>query len=188
LPGGWAEIWLADEFCTNRQQRRLSMPQTISPSFKARHIIRSYAQTINADPSKVFDLICPVKEADWLDGWDCTLLYSKSGFAEAGCVFLSRQEGEKDTIWMITKRDVENKVVEFVRATPESRIARLTVSVKEMGEGRSRVVVTYDFTALSEAGNHFLEQYTEQAFIETMQFWEKSMNYYLETGKILKRS
>ena len=82
------------------------MPQTISPSFKAKHITRSYEQTINADPARVFDLLCPVKEAEWLDGWDYTLLHSESGLAEEGCVFLSRQEGEKDTIWMITKRDV----------------------------------------------------------------------------------
>ena len=64
------------------------MPQTISPSFKAKHITRSYEQTINADPSTVFDLLCPVKEAEWLDGWDYTLLHSESGLAEEGCVFL----------------------------------------------------------------------------------------------------
>ena len=163
------------------------MTQIISSSFRAKHISRSYEQTINADPSKVFELICPVREAEWLDGWNYTLLYSQSGFAEEGCVFLSRQADEKDTIWMITKRDTENRIIEFVRATPESRIARLTVSVKEKGESTSSVVITYDFTALSEAGNQFIEQYTEEIFTEAMRFWEKSMNHYLETGQTLKR-
>jgi len=164
------------------------MTQTISSSFQANHIIRNYEQTINADPSKVFDLLCPVKEALWLDGWDYTLLYSKSGLAEEGCVFLSRQEGEKDTIWMITKRDVQSREIEFVRATPESRIARLTIAVDEKEAQVSRVQITYVITALCEEGNQFLEAFTEDKFTEAMKFWEKSMNFYLQTGKKLIRS
>ena len=163
------------------------MPETINPSFKAKHIIRSYEQTINAEPVKVFDLLCPVKEAEWLDGWDYLLLHSESGFAEEGCVFLSRQEGEKDTIWMITRRDVQNREIEFVRATPESRIARLTIAVDEKAAEVSKVKITYVITALCEEGNRFLEAFTTENFEAAMKFWEKSMNYYLETGKKLSR-
>ena len=164
------------------------MPQTNDPSFSAKHTTRSYEQTIHADPARVFDLLCPVREAEWLDGWDYTLLYSKSGLAEEGCVFLSRQEGEKDTIWMITRRDVENRETEFVRATPESRIARLTIAVDEKAENLSKVKITYVITALCEEGNRFLEAFTPENFAAAMKFWEKSMNYYLETGKKLAKS
>ncbi|MBW2585036.1 MAG: hypothetical protein JRE36_16110 [Deltaproteobacteria bacterium] len=153
------------------------MPQTISPSFQAKHITRSYEQTISADPSKVFDLLCPVKEAQWLEGWDYTLLHSESGLAEEGCVFLSRQEGEKDTIWMITKRDVHSR-----------EIARLTIAVDEKAANISKVKITYVITALCEKGNIFLEAFTEEKFTEVMKFWEKSMNYYLKTGKKLKQN
>lgn len=155
--------------------------------FAAKRITRSYIQTIHADPSRVFDLICPVREAEWLDGWDYTLMYSESGVAEEGCVFTSRQEGEKDTIWMITRRDIRNRVIDFVRATPESRIALLTIAVKEKAPNASSVRITYVITALSEDGNRFLEAFTEKKFNEAMQFWEKSMNYYLESGKRLSR-
>ena len=163
------------------------MPRTISPSFQAKHITRNYEQTIYAAPSKVFDLLCPVIEAQWLDGWDYTLLHSESGLAEEGCVFLSRQEGEKDTIWMITKRDVQSREIEFVRATPESRIARLTIAVDEKEAQVSKVKITYVITALCEEGNQFLKAFTAEKFSEAMKFWEKSMNYYLETGKKLRR-
>ena len=164
------------------------MPQTPSPSFKAKHITRSYEQTIHADPARVFDLLCPVREAEWLDGWDYTLLHSESGLAEEGCVFLSRQEGEKDTIWMITRRDVLNREIDFVRATPESRIARLTIAVHEKATNVSKVMKTYVITALCEEGNKFLEAFSQENFEAAMKFWEKSMNYYLETGKKLKRT
>ena len=163
------------------------MSQTIDPSFKAEHVIRSYEQTIKADPARVFDLLCPVKEAEWLDGWDYTLLHSQSGLAEEGCVFLSRQEGEKDTIWMITKRDVQKRQIDFVRTTPESRIARLTISVDKKEAQVSKVRITYVITAVCEEGNTFLEAFTQENFEAAMKFWEASMNYYLETGKKLRR-
>ena len=163
------------------------MPQKTEPSFKASHITRSYEQTIHADPDRVFDLLCPVREAEWLDGWDHTLLNSQSGLAEDGCVFLSHQEGEKDTIWMITRRDVLNREIEFVRATPESRIARLTIAVKEKAATISKVKITYVITALCEEGNKFLEAFTRENFETAMKFWEASMNHYLETGKKLSR-
>ncbi len=163
------------------------MPRSISPSFKAKHITRSYVQTIHADPASVFDLICPVREAEWLDGWDYTLLHSESGLAEEGCVFLSRQEGEKDTIWMITRRDLRKREIEFVRATPESRIARLTIAVDEKAANLSQVKITYVITALCEEGNSFLEAFTQEKFKAAMTFWEASMNYYLETGKKLTK-
>jgi hypothetical protein len=163
------------------------MTRTNGSSFSAKHITRSYEQTINADPARVFDLLCPVKEAEWLDGWDYTLLHSESGLAEEGCVFLSRQEGEKDTIWMITRRDVQNREIEFIRATPDSRIARLTIAVDEKAENRSTVQITYVITALGEEGNTFLEAFTRDNFEAGMKFWEASMNYYLETGQKLRR-
>ena len=164
------------------------MTQTLDSSFKARHVTRSYEQTIYADPARVFDLLCPVKEAEWLDGWDCTLLHSESGLAEEGCVFLSRQAGEEDTIWMITRRDVQNREIEFVRTTPESRIARLNITVDQNTATASTVKITYVITALCEAGNEFLKAFTQENFEAAMQFWEASMNYYLETGEKLTKS
>ena len=164
------------------------MPPNTDSTFNPKHIIRSYEQTINAYPPRVFELLCPVREAEWLDGWDYRLLHSESGLAEEGCVFLSRQEGEKDTIWMITRRDVEKREIEFVRTTPESRIARLTITVNEKASNVSQVFITYTITALCEEGNRFLDAFTQENFEVGMKFWEKSMNHFLATGEKLKRS
>ena len=37
--------------------------------FKAHRITREYRQTIEASAETVFPLLCPVREAQWLDGW-----------------------------------------------------------------------------------------------------------------------
>jgi hypothetical protein len=156
--------------------------------FKANRVTRNYIQTINAEPSRVHTLICPVKEAEWLDGWDYDLIFSHSGVAEPGCVFISRSEGEKDTIWLMTKRDDQACETEFARITPESRVAHLTVRIEDGGNHTSRVHITYAITALTEAGNKFIENFTEENFVKDMKFWEATMNHYLETGKALPLS
>jgi hypothetical protein len=153
--------------------------------FIAKRITRNYQQKINASSSTVFSLLCPVREAEWLSGWDYELIYSVSGVAEEGCVFTSSQKGEKDTIWLITKRDEDKKEIEFVRITPESRVAKLNISVEDADDGTSLVNITYVFTALNESGNKFLESLTEDKFNENMKFWEYSMNHFIKTGKQL---
>ena len=163
------------------------MPSAKPKTFKAKRVTRSYIQTINAEPSEVHALICPVKEAEWLDGWDCDLIFSQSGFAEAGCVFISRTEAEKETIWLITKRDDQRYETEFVRITPGSRIAYLTVRIEAGGNHTSRMHIAYTFTALTEDGNEFIEKFSEANFVKDMQFWGATMNHYLETGRPLPR-
>ncbi|MDO8986641.1 MAG: hypothetical protein Q7V14_00255 [Coriobacteriia bacterium] len=36
---------------------------------KPNRVVRSYTQNLNANPSDVFRLLCPVREADWIKGW-----------------------------------------------------------------------------------------------------------------------
>jgi hypothetical protein len=172
---------------TGTSSRQKSMPFAKSKAFKAKRVSRNYIQTIKAAPSEVHALICPVKEAQWLDGWDCDLIFSQSGFAETGCVFISRSTGEKDTIWLITKRDDQNYETEFARITPQSRIGCLTVRIESGGQQTSRMHITYTFTALSEEGNQFIDNFTEQNFVKDMQFWEATLNHYLKTGRPLPR-
>jgi hypothetical protein len=164
------------------------MPSVKPKAFKAKRVTRNCVQTIKAAPSEVHALICPVKEAEWLDGWDYDLIFSQSGFAEAGCVFISRSEGEKETIWLITKRDDRNYETEFARITPESRVACLKVRIEDGGKHISRMHIAYTFTALTEEGNQFIDNFTEENFVKDMQFWEATLNHYLETGRPLPRS
>ncbi len=157
-----------------------------SSGFKANRVVRSYRQSIDAAPSEVFPLLCPVREAEWLDGWSFNMIYSESGLAEVGCVFSTSMKGEKDTVWVITKRDVEAHEIEFVRFTPDSRTCVLSISVEEEGDGESSVDITYTYTAVTEGGNAFLDEFTEEKFLHAVKFWENSMNHFLKTGEKLE--
>jgi ribosome modulation factor len=153
--------------------------------FAARRITRTYRQTINAAPESVFPLICPVREAEWLDGWRYAMIYSASGLVEEGAVFSTPQAGEADTVWIVTRHDPERREVKFTRFTPGSRICVLRIAVSANGEHRSFVDIAYTYTATAPAGNDFIDRLTQETFLSAVRVWEKSMNHFLETGERL---
>jgi hypothetical protein len=82
-------------------------------------IVRSYTQRIEARAETVFPLLCPVREGEWLEGWNdqVEMVHSDSGVAEEGCVFRTRVPGRPETIWTVTRHDPVERVVEFFRLT-----------------------------------------------------------------------
>lgn len=150
-------------------------------------IKRKYIQTINASPSEVFPLICPVREAEWLDGWQYTMLFSASGLVELGAVFSTPGSEEADTVWIVTRHDPVQRIVEFTRFTPESRVCVLRVVVTPDGSERSFVDVDYTYTTIAAAGQEFVDGLTEETFRRDVMFWERSMNHWLKTGERLAR-
>ena len=156
--------------------------------FSPKRITREYRQTINATPEKVFPLLCPVSETDWLDGWRYNMIYSESGLVEEGAVFSTPYEDEEDTIWIVTKHDSKTYKVEFVRFTHSSRTCVLKIAVKSKDESSSYVDISYTYTGITPEGNDFIKNFTEEAFLEAVIFWEKSMNYFLETCERLNKA
>ena len=66
-------------------------------AFDAKRVSHEYTQTNDAPPEKVFPLLCPVREADWVPGWQYRLIYSESGVAEDGCVFSTPNDAGPET-------------------------------------------------------------------------------------------
>lgn len=154
---------------------------------KSKRITRTYRQTINAPPDEVFPLLCPVREAEWLDGWQYAMIYSESGLIEEGAVFSTPHEGEEDTVWIVTKHDPREREVEFARFTHESRVCVLKIEVRPEESGSSHVDISYTYTGLTPAGNDFIDNFSEDGFLDAVTFWEKSMNHYLQTGTKLRK-
>jgi len=158
-------------------------------TFVSEPVTRTYLQRIEAPPASVFPLICPVREAEWLEGWGdaVEIVNSRSGVAEEGCVFRTRAEGQPETVWMITRHDAERGLVEFVRVTPGLVATRLTVEIEAGADGGSTVRVTYTFVPLSAAGAELVrEKHSEAAFRRSLEWWERSMNHWLRTGETLR--
>lgn len=153
----------------------------MSSNFVARRLTRTYRQSIHASPDAVFPLLCPVREGEWLDGWHYAMVFSRSGLVEEGAVFTTPGDGEDDTVWIVTRHDPSRRHVEFTRFTPSSRVCVLRIGVAP-ADGESIVDIEYTYTAISVAGNAFLDRFTEESFLRAVKFWERSMNHWLSTG------
>lgn len=151
---------------------------------KPNRVARTYTQHLEAEPAQVFPLLCPVREADWLEGWDPSLVLSASGVAEPDCVFLTDAEGGTAT-WYITQHDPASGTVEMIKIVPGVVATRLNIAVHPVSEG-SEAIVTYAHTSLGPEGDAIVSAFTEASYQEFMQDWETRFNHYLRTGKLLR--
>jgi hypothetical protein len=145
----------------------------------------SYKQIINETPEKIFPLLCPVRETEWLPGWSYKMIFSNSGVAEKGAVFSTSGKVEEDTIWIVTKHDKKENIVEFARFTPNNRTCELKIKIEKENEKRSFVYIDYTYTGLTEAGNEYIGNYSIENFNNSMKHWEDSMNYFIENRKMM---
>jgi len=147
-------------------------------------ITRTYMQQLVAEPSKVFPLLCPVREADWIKGWDPLIVLSQSGAAEPDCVFLT-ESSQGNAIWYITRHEPVNGFVEMIKITPGVTACKLTIRLRPV-DGGSEAAITYTHTSLGPDGDEFVASYTEEHYRQFMRDWETRINHYLFTGNILR--
>lgn len=145
-------------------------------------VTRSYVQRLSASPARVFPLLCPVREADWIEGWDPNLVITESGVAEPDCVFVTAAE-PADAIWVITRHEPD-RLVEMLKISPGVTVCRLTIALRAAGAG-CEAEVTYRHTSLGPAGDAFVAGFTEAHYVDFMRSWERRLNHYLVTGRAL---
>ena len=155
--------------------------------FKGTRLSYEYAQTNAAAPEKVFPLLCPVREVDWLPGWKYLMIHSESGVAEAGCVFSTPNDAGPETIWMTTHYDPAAFTIAYAWVQPGLIATQLRISLAPAPGGQTRAHIRFVYTGLSPAGNATLAGYTPELFHEKMQGWETAINHYLRTGTLLQR-
>ncbi len=173
-----------------RQPHPIIDPAVPAARFTGQRSVKSYTQTIRASPGRIFPLLCPVREAEWADGWVGRPVFAASGVAEENGVYATEHEGETaPTIWFITKRDPVAHETEFVYFLPGRQVVRLSLGIEKSGADSSKVHVTYIRTGISDEGNTMVtEALRTGAFEKMMKEWEDAMNHYLATGQLLEAS
>jgi len=136
---------------------------------------------------EVFPLLCPVREKDWIDGWNCKMIHSISGLIEKNCVFTTKHHGDLETIWHVTQYDKENYSIEFLRVTLNENTVRINIHLEKIDESNTKTHISYLYTILGIYQVKEKMSQIEQSFLESMTYWEKAINYYLKTGKMLKK-
>ena len=153
--------------------------------FHGVRVIHEYTQTNLAAPEKVFPLLCPVREADWVPGWEYRMIYSESGVAELGCVFTTPNENGIDTVWVVTEYDRSAFRIAFAWVWPGLVAAQIRVSLRGKLQGTTEADIRYSYTGLSSEGNREVARYDVSWFRNKMRSWEKAINHYLTTGSLI---
>jgi len=153
--------------------------------FTAERIVKSYTMHLCAPPDEVFPLLCPVREYDWIEPWSCDMVFSTGGRAEENAVFTTDFESQGGAeIWVVCRYE-KDRAVEFIRVAPGLKVNRLDISLAA-SDNNTRSIWTNTFTGLSEAGNQWIRNLTDEAFELEKAAVEKMLNHYLKTGAMLK--
>lgn len=150
-------------------------------------VTKSCVQVNYATPAVVFPLLCPVREKDWLEGWDYEMIYSESGKIEQDCVFITGHHGPVETVWITTEYKPESYLVGFTRVTLGVMAVRISIQLHAGAENKTEAHISYTYTGLSPEGNSYLMHDLDEAFEEDMKTWEQAINHYLITGEMLTR-
>jgi hypothetical protein len=138
---------------------------------------RTFRQSLAAAPASVFPLLCPVRERDWVPGWDPPLVITRSGFAERDAVFTTL-DGDRESVWYTIEFDPPRRIA-FVKVTPGVVATRITITLEPDGATRSFADVEYEYTALGTAGRDLVASMTAERYGEFMAEWEDQLNRYL---------
>ena len=152
-------------------------------------VSHTYVQRLVAPSSAVFPLLCPVREAEWIEGWEPIDVWSRSGVAETDCVFTTAAPdgSPHDAIWYITRHEPGNGFVEMLKVTPGVTACRLTIQLTAAA-GASQACeaeITYTHTSLGRAGDLFVAGFTAEYYVQFMRDWEARINHFLRTGTAL---
>ncbi len=152
---------------------------------KATRIIKTHKIKLNADAKTVFLLLCPAKEADWIEGWDkiCNIIYTESGIAEEGCVFETNKQPEGKAIWICSHYNFNNTTIEYIKHVENKAIIKWKMEVKEDSQNASSILVNYNITGLTDEGNEYATNFMEVTFPIFMKSIEDGINHYIEKEK-----
>src|SRR5215470_19982112 len=116
----------------------------------APRLVRTFVQDILAPPEAVFPLLCPVREKEWLPGWDARMIHSASGFAERGAVFETAHAAGR-TLWLVTEYDSPRRIA-FARWQPDGLVVHIEIVLARKHAGGTAVGICYSYTATSAVG------------------------------------
>lgn len=139
-------------------------------------------RTLAAPPDKIFPLLCPTREYDWIATWGCELLHSGSGRAEHDAIFRTRLMGVAE-IWICTRYE-PNREIHYVRLA-EGLLTKLEITLIDLGDGTTRVCWSLTASALVEDMNAAVADLEpEGGRIHHLERVLDELEYYLETGEM----
>jgi hypothetical protein len=150
--------------------------------FVAQHRMVQHQITLPMTVDEAFMLFTPEGERLWIADWNPHYFHPANGETLEGMVFSTGHDAET-TYWTLVDFDIAAHVVRYSRVTPSSRSCVVTVRCSTLSDSEASVVVAYDLTGLSEAGNDVIEAFAS-GFAAMIEGWRDSILAYAERVKV----
>jgi hypothetical protein len=134
------------------------------------HVTRSGSIRLPAARERVFPFFTAEGERMWVPGWQPQYLHPDHPSNDAGTVFRTNHGGE-ETLWLVIRHEPDQGIATYGRFTPNSRLGTVHVECVDVSPSETRVTVTYQLTALTEAGAKVLQAMTVEAYSAMLDEW-----------------
>lgn len=135
---------------------------------------------------EIFSLVCPVKNDEWLPGWreQREIVYSESGWAEPGCVFIVKNQPHLMGLATVVNSIYEpHEKIEYIAVNPHL-VYQIQWDLKPVQEG-TEILLTRTWTALGEEAEAFLWELSRSETVKTPDLF-RYMEHYLAHGGMLR--
>jgi hypothetical protein len=111
--------------------------------------------TVEVPPEQAMTLFTPEGERQWADGWNPR--YPEPGRREGPGAVFTTSHGGRQTAWIMV--DHKPDAIRYARVAPGMTAGTVTVQVIDPRNDITHLRVSYDLTALSAAGQKWLETF-----------------------------
>ncbi len=147
-------------------------------------LTRTNRFTVPAAPGRVFPLLCPILEYQWLAHWRCELLHSASGVAEEDCVFRTTLPSGDPMTWVVSRYEPPTRI-EFTCLVTDTYVFRLKIALTAEA-GATRLDWTRRWLSLGPAGDVWIAGWSEAEHEKGMDFLRHALTHYLATGEMFQ--
>ena len=150
-----------------------------------RRKVQTYEKRFSFPPEEVFPQLCPARELDWIDGWDCDLLYTSTGYVEPDCIFSTSESSPFGPGLWIFARHEPNRKLELVRTIGDAVVIHFRIDLQDNKDGTSTGRWHLTFTAVTETGNAIVDSLPTQdpAILGAIE----GLEHFLRTGSMARR-
>jgi hypothetical protein len=107
-------------------------------------------------------------ERRWVEGWDPEFPAGEPTEEDEGTVWITTA-GERATYWVVAAKDADR--IRYARTTPGFAAGTVEVRLRRSDARETQLDITYDLTALTEAGRAELDEFAS-TFQQEIGLWE----------------
>ncbi|MBA4136699.1 MAG: hypothetical protein C0518_05220 [Opitutus sp.] len=147
---------------------------------------REHAFLVPRPLVEAFHFFEPVGEKTWAEGWRPIFASEHDAMLHDGSVFTVTAPHPSsgapiESVWTISRYDPPH-LIEYRNVLPGLRATRITVRCSAAVPHGTRVTVRYTYHALSDGGDAFVAQMTDEKFRGMIESWREAIAAYLARG------